>query len=274
MLKKSSIYYHTVIIHLFRPFLKVNLKQSKLDPRNICSESASEIAELLSQYRRVYGLRRVHLMMTHCILASSIIHLINLPKATHSYDLAQGFSALEEISSNHEFARRYLKIIIALARQWSIPLPHELALYDLPPVNSSSSQGYLGYPSPGLSNNSLYQDYAVGNCIANELPFTAIKNSPGTFAQPQEMFWTPVKNQNVPLHASSGFAQATRPMDMNNLIGWDLNNAGFVMADFGNDLLDPIDWDRSSHVNVNPHAQLNSFATSQGASHGHSQWPS
>lgn len=241
------------MIHLFRPFLKVNLEQSDLNPRDVCAEQASEVAELLAQYRKVYGLRRVPLLMTHCVLASCIIHLIHLPKATNSHDLVQGFAALKEMSSNHALADRYPKIIIALARQWNIHLPDELTQYDLPPVNANSSQRYLVYSPPCSSNNSQHQDYIVGNSIVNESPFA--KDSPRTLDRPQE-------NKKLPLHAPE--PHVPRPMEINSLMDWHLNNAGFAIADFGDDYLGPLKWDHNGQVNINPHAQPNSFANSQG----------
>lgn len=256
------------MIHLFRPFLKVDLTTSKLVPREICANCAAEIAMLVLQYRQTYGLRRVPLVMTHCILSSSIIHLINLPKPSDAHDLAQGLGALNEMSVNHAFASRSLKIVLDLARQWNIHLPDEVVQYKLPPVKAPSSQEYPGFPSPGLSSHSQPQDTNLGKCIANELPF---KNTPpGTFAQPAEMFWTPVKGQNVPLHAPE--PAVTGPMDISAMVDWNLHRDGFQMANLGENFLGPPLYHHNRQSNVNRHTQLNGYINGQANSNIQSHW--
>lgn len=256
------------MLHLFRPFLKVDITTSSLDPRKICAECASKIAISVSKYRRTYGLRRVPIVMTHCIFASSIVHLINLPKPSDAHDLAQSLVALREMSSNHAFAIRYIGIVFALAKQWNIHLPDGVAQYNLPPVNAHSSQDYLGYPSPSSSNQSQPQDQILGSCIANELPFAAVRSSPRTFTQPAEMFWTPFKGQSVPLHAPE--PQATGPMDISAMLAWDLNRDGFQVANFG-DFLGPPLYQPNGHADS--HAQLNGFMNGQAPGHVNGHWP-
>ena len=249
----DSAYYHNVVLHLFRPFLKVDLKNSKISPRDICISCARNAASLIGDYRQIYGLRRVPLITTHILLSISIIHLLNVPNPSAVQDLDLCITCLRESSRNHVFANRAVHVIMALSHQWDIQLPPEIIqrAHDLPSeirANLTDPQ-VSGYPFTHLSSvtgqsqqDNLYtKDHAYG------FPPSAVKNSPTPLAASTDMFWSPFPNSCVPLQAH----EQSGPMDISAMLdvphnSWDqLSRDGFMMAQLGDPIPDP------PHINGN-----------------------
>lgn len=240
-------YYHTVVLHLFRPFLKVDLANSKISPRDICTSCASTGSSIFGTYRQLYGLRRVPLTATHILLSTSIIHLLDLPNASSAQDLFLSVTCLRGISANHAFAVRSLHIIMALSRKWNIHLPSEVAqiAYDLPPEIPTSlpdpqgSGNALGHLSSTLDH---YQQQNIHTKdVTNGVPFSAVKNSPRPFATPADMFWSPFPDHSVPLqaHLQNGPMDISAMLDVPNN-DWDqLSRDGFRVAQLGDPIFDP-----------------------------------
>ncbi|OCK74747.1 hypothetical protein K432DRAFT_338562, partial [Lepidopterella palustris CBS 459.81] len=120
------MYYYTCNVHLFRPLLKVDLLHSDIRPRDMCFQSANKVSEILRIYRQHYSLRCVNLLLTHILLSSCTVHLINYASATASRNLAEGLRALEDISTCHHFGTRAFKIIYALSQKWGLPFPEDI----------------------------------------------------------------------------------------------------------------------------------------------------
>lgn len=235
----DSAYYHTVVLHLFRPFLKVDLTNSKVSPRDICTSCARNGTSLMGTYRQIYGLRRVPVLATHILLSTSIIHLLNLPNPLSTQDLALSIICLRGIAPNHAFATRCLDIIIALSQQWTIHLPPEIAqiVYDSPPAIPMSLPDPQGVAIPlahwpSVPDLSQHQDNISTKDLANGFPFSAVKNSPKLSATSADMFWSPFPDFSVPLQSY----QQNGPMDISAMLdvpnnGWDqLGRDGFTMA--------------------------------------------
>ena len=232
------MYYNTVVLHLFRPFLKVDLTTPSVSPREICTTCADRIASLLSNYRQLYGLRRVTVLLTHIVLSSGIIHLLDLPNPSAASNLAKSITSLREISANHAFATRCANIIMALARQWNISLPPEVskAAYDLPlepgikPAVAQSSPAKDTYLSP-TSDHAQQQQHVNARDVALELPFAPVKNSPRGVYNTPDLFWSPFPDQSLPLqaHHHGGPMDISAMLDASN--EWDqLNRDGFRVA--------------------------------------------
>ncbi|KAF2840571.1 hypothetical protein M501DRAFT_916607, partial [Patellaria atrata CBS 101060] len=117
------MFYHTCVLHLFRPLLKVDVLNSRLVPRDVCLSSATEVSNLVDEYRGLYGLRCTTVLMTHILLSSCTVHLLDLPAKAASDRLCQGLRDLESMSINHRFAARGYKIIVALSKSWGYSLP-------------------------------------------------------------------------------------------------------------------------------------------------------
>lgn len=257
----GSAYYHTVVLHLFRPFLKVDLTNSKISPRDICTSCARNGASLIGKYRQIYGLRRVPLIATHILLSTSIIHLLNLPNPSSAQDLALSITCLREISANHAFGMRSLHIVMALSKQWNIQLPPEIAqiAYDSPPRVPTSLPDPQGYGTvltqlSSIPDHSQQQDMFYAKGVASGFPFSvpvsAVKNSPKPFATPADMFWSPFPDHSVPLQAH----RQNGPMDISAMLDvpnndWDqLSRDGFRMAQLGDPILSP-----PAYNNINGH---------------------
>ena len=251
----DSAYYHTVVLHLFRPFLKVDLTNSKVSPRDICTSCANNATSLVGTYRQIYGLRRVPIIATHILLSTSIIHLLNLPNLSSAQNLALNITCLHGISANHAFAIRSADIIMALSRQWNIHLPSEVTqiAYDLPPEVPASLQdpqasgnGFTYLSS--VPDDAQQQDNVHPKDVTIGLPFSAVKNSPRPFATPADMFWSPFPDHSVPLQAH----EQNGPMDISAMLdvpnnGWDqLSRDGFRVAQLGDPILSPPAY---SHIN-------------------------
>ena len=235
------------MLHLFRPFLKVDLTNSKISPRDICTSCASNAASLIGSYRQIYGLRRVPLIATHILLSISIIHLLNLPNPSSAQDLALSITCVRGVSANHAFADRSLPIIMALSQQWNIHLPSEIAqiAYDLPPEVPTSLPDPQGTEN-GLSHSSSVPDHSqqqdnITKDATNGFPFSAVVNSPRPTATLADMFWSPFPDHSVPLQAH----QQNGPMDISAMLDvpnsdWDqLNRDGFRMAQLCDPILGP-----------------------------------
>ena len=159
------MYYHTVVLNLFRPLLKFDIINSKVSPLKICLQMADSAAALVATYRGLYGLRRVPILLTHVIFTSTIILLLpftnnfadlhlaesitNLRETARNTSaesrLAESITSLHETTPNHNFSTRLLGIILEIVKRWNIqlPPPAEDALADalaedsimLPPEN-------------------------------------------------------------------------------------------------------------------------------------------
>ena len=236
------MYYYSVLLLLFRPFLKLDLANSKISPREICMSSADNAAALVATYRRLYGLRCVPLLAAHVILTSSIIHLLHLPNPSAARWLAQSIASLREMSANHAFAFRCLRIIIKLADQWNIQLPPEVekAANDIPPEASpdfsNNAHAHTSYLSP-ISIPPQNHGLPNGKVTAGDMPFPS-KSSPRPYLPVEEMYWSPFADGSMPLPAHLPGAPMDR-MEINNMLNvpnnqWDqLSLDGFQFPAHG-----------------------------------------
>ena len=250
------MYYYTVVLHLFRPFLKVDLANSKVSPREICTSCADSIDSLLSTYRRIYGLRRATLLMSHVLLSSSIINLLNIPSASSTRNLVQGVTSFREVSTAHAFAMRALDTVMTLAKQWNITLPPEVlrAAYhtpQMPPPDVSQiaqSSARLDSQFSPISHHETQKQHNMSMKNNNiETKFTAAKNSPRPSPIQPDLFWSPFPDQSLPLQAH----QQTGPMDISTMLdvpnAYDqLNRDGFKVASTHDSMLVPLAY---THIN-------------------------
>ncbi|KAF2108137.1 fungal-specific transcription factor domain-containing protein [Lophiotrema nucula] len=139
LLTISSMLYHTVVLHLFRPLLKVDMIHSDVRPREICIESANSVAALLRRYRKYYDMRACQLVITHILLSTCIVHLLySKDYTTSAANLLEGLQGLEALHVCHYFGARSFKIVHSLAKNWNLPFPEALKNSDLVPVENNS----------------------------------------------------------------------------------------------------------------------------------------
>ncbi|KAH4220221.1 hypothetical protein HBI25_055140 [Parastagonospora nodorum] len=139
--------YHTIIVHLFRPMLKVDLIHSDVRPRDICVEAANKVSELVRTYRKFYDFRVAHLAIPHILLSVCIVHLLYSKDNKTSYkNLVDGLQGLEDLHECHYFGARSFRILHTLATTWNLPWPEEL--HDSKLMPRSSLENSHGATSP------------------------------------------------------------------------------------------------------------------------------
>ena len=224
------MYYHTVVLNLFRPLWKWDIINSKVSPRKICHKMADSAAALVATYRRLYGLRRVPILLTHVIFTSTIVHLLRFTDdsaAPHEtpdnsaadVGLAESITSLHETTANHRFSTRLLRVIVALVERWNIELPPvvEGALRPYPTkypmaLPTEDLQYSLQPPDPP-QNNTYHESVFPGGPPMPQLASPPSHDPSGNF------YWSPFYDGSVPLpshaavsqiHDSTGFS---RPED-------------------------------------------------------------
>jgi hypothetical protein len=132
ILVSNSLQYHEIIILLYRPFLghsdpQASDASSRFTPfiaRQSCFQAASDICNILTVYRRYYGLRRVHIQMVHVVMTAALIHsYFDSGFAGKDEPRAQEFllnclQALGEMGQTYRTALRALEVVVALRNSW------------------------------------------------------------------------------------------------------------------------------------------------------------
>ncbi|KJZ74301.1 hypothetical protein HIM_06307 [Hirsutella minnesotensis 3608] len=141
----AHMYYHFAILLLFRPLIKLRIVESKVMPRDVCSQAADAIQGLLTSYSQLYTLQRTPSFVPYFVLTSAIVHLAigassvqsdnsNGPDQTQSAAirdpriseaLNQGISDLTQMAPCHHFAEQALNILRYLANKWRIDVEIE-----------------------------------------------------------------------------------------------------------------------------------------------------
>lgn len=138
--KAHSMFYYTIIIHLFRPLLKVDLIQSDIRPRDICIDAANNVSRIFRIHRQLYNFRQAHLVITHVLLTVCTIHLLySKENQVSRQNLVEGLQGLEDVHECHYFGARAFRIIHNLSKTWNLPFPEEFSNSILLPKNDSES---------------------------------------------------------------------------------------------------------------------------------------
>jgi hypothetical protein len=134
-----SMLYYTIIVHLFRPMLKVELIHSDIRPRDICIDAANKVSGIIRIYRSMYGLRTAHLLIPHMLLTTCVVHLLYSRDSKVAYqNLVEGLQSLEEVQVCHYFGARSFRIIHSLSKTWNLPWPDELRNSELLPKHNAN----------------------------------------------------------------------------------------------------------------------------------------
>ncbi|KAF2846331.1 C6 transcription factor-like protein [Plenodomus tracheiphilus IPT5] len=145
--------YFTMIVHLFRPMLKVNLIHSEVRPRDICIDAANTVSRIVKMYRSFYDFRLAHLTIPHILLSVCVVHLLySKDNGLSRQNLVDGLKGLEDIHECHYFGARSFRIIHSLSRQWDLPFPEELMNSKLLLRYASGSRGINSSPADPLFN--------------------------------------------------------------------------------------------------------------------------
>ncbi|PSN68600.1 hypothetical protein BS50DRAFT_461464, partial [Corynespora cassiicola Philippines] len=200
--------YNTVIVHLFRPMLKVDLIHSNVRPRDICIESANNVIDLLRLYRSHYSMRACHLVLTHILLSVTIVHLLfSTDQTIYRQNLVEGLTGLQDLSICHHFGGRSFKIVHALSKTWNLPWPDELKNSPLllqengPPGRISPPAEPYAAPTAPTPTPSIGSRMGGAGMGYSPLPSAAQpvrRESLSMFAQPERA------RIRVPTHADVG----------------------------------------------------------------------
>jgi len=124
--------YHGAVILLHRPFISQIASQDSspsaqkmpLSARESCTQSATQICQLLNMYRQAYGLKRIYIQITHVAMTASLIHIYNCCNLSG----AQGkraqelllicIQALAEMGQTYRTSSRALEVVTSLRRDW------------------------------------------------------------------------------------------------------------------------------------------------------------
>ncbi|KAH9211147.1 fungal-specific transcription factor domain-containing protein [Leptodontidium sp. 2 PMI_412] len=117
----AHMYYHTAILLLFRPFVKLSITGSGVSPRDLCTQAANTISILLKSYSDLYTLERTPSFVPYFVLASTITHVITLGNERAGPEhLQSAIADLRQMASCHGFANRALNIIRFLLAHWNV----------------------------------------------------------------------------------------------------------------------------------------------------------
>lgn len=139
--------YHFAIIHLFRPFLDLQIPGSDVSPAHICHQAADAIQGLLRSYSQLYTLHRTPALAPCLALASAVAHLdkrifssLQSPSDSdtemltagsavqHIFDaLDQDVADLKEMAACHYSAKQALGLIGSLSKSLKIEIEIEEA---------------------------------------------------------------------------------------------------------------------------------------------------
>lgn len=117
----GSMYYHYAILLLFRPFMKLDIIESGVSPKDVCNQAAEAISALVNSYSQLYTLRRTPSFVPYFVLTSSIAHAVTMGlDDTGPAALERGVRYLKEMTGCHGFAKRGLDILYYFIGHWKI----------------------------------------------------------------------------------------------------------------------------------------------------------
>jgi hypothetical protein len=112
------MHYHFAILLLFRPFIKLHFINSRVSPRDVCSQAADAIITLTRSYDQLYTLKRTPSFVPLVVLTSCTIHLIRASGSSSTLNsFHQGANDLRDMCGCHGFARQALNVLRSLAEQ-------------------------------------------------------------------------------------------------------------------------------------------------------------
>lgn len=203
---RGSIYYHSAVMLLFRPFLKATITGSDVIPREICRQSANMISDIWAHHRALYGLAGIYMFQVHCLLSACTIHIVNLPTIAATKYFTAACNTFQDLVSRNEWAKSSLTILRGLVEKWGLILPQEAeeALcrdQQIARIQSASTRVVFCKSHLPLINkrsdnlSAIYQTY---------LPNSAPQFQLGPRPNHQRQY---LQNQMVPMDAGNNFSQ-------------------------------------------------------------------
>ncbi|CZR51461.1 uncharacterized protein PAC_01337 [Phialocephala subalpina] len=256
------IYYHSCIIQLFRPFLRVSFVQTTKPPRQICTEAAITISQLMELYFKTYSSRPAFFMIIHCAVSAAIIHLVNISSqnplpiiAAQSADyLSDAIRILNGMYPNYPILIRHFSVIRSLISKWVPVIPNNvreaLDAIDLPLPDSANNNNPALSPPQLVSgpHSSTTSDACPsptpevsGPCDPFAPEFTQMtpnlyEGTGKSNARPREFLWTPFPENPATVPVMLPDFTSNQSMDISRVLDsgvdgdWpQLNRDGFTM---------------------------------------------
>lgn len=121
-----SIYYHSTLLLLLRPFFHKDMPITGILPREICLQAANDIIVLTTLYRKSYGLRHTVIHIPQIVFTASTVLLMNFPSvAPHqisSPTLTRSLKDLQELSETWYWCNLTLRHLSAEAEKRGVDL--------------------------------------------------------------------------------------------------------------------------------------------------------
>ena len=180
----------------------------------MCIQSANKIADLMTIYRQHYSLRTSNILLTHILLSTSLVHLINQTSDLAASNLAQGLRDLEGLSTCHHFGARAFKIIYALARKWGLPFPDDiLKTSKLIPLDDSltsppSNNFFTPLIPPSSTTHTPAADYAPTTATTTTAAAAATTTASSAAASSAE---DPARRESLTMFAAASPTQPHHP---------------------------------------------------------------
>ncbi len=113
------MYYHFAILLLFRPFIKLHFINSRVSPRDVCSQAADAIITLVRSYDQLYTLNRTPSFVPCVVLTACTVHLTRASGSISALNtFLQGVNDLRDMLACQGFAKNALNILRFLAEEW------------------------------------------------------------------------------------------------------------------------------------------------------------
>lgn len=159
-----NLYYHSCVIHLFRPLIAKELVISQIVPRTVCTQHAYTSSGLVRLYRIKYGshFRHIFLPITHTLMTALLVYTVNPPGEKRNEYLTEGVRDLWIMAKTHAWAMTCYQTLCSLAKLNNRTLPSVENLDNLTP----SSQPKANTPTGLMGSNADIK----GGSFSHELP--------------------------------------------------------------------------------------------------------
>ncbi|KAI9813046.1 MAG: hypothetical protein M1827_004266 [Pycnora praestabilis] len=216
----AHMYYHFAILLLFRPFIRLSFSGSAVSPREICTQAAENISQLMRSYRQLYTVRRTPSFVPIIALNSNVVHLLNSSTLIGSAYCVQGLDDLTDMCGCHGFAKVSVDIIRYLAHKWDIPLSHARSEY----LDATDDPSKLCRPSL------MSMNFFCPNI--EQMAFESLMRASPTTPKPFHPLFSLFPNQGSPLltitnHHSASTAYQDNLDELNQVR---LKEDGFLLA--------------------------------------------
>ncbi|KAJ9651383.1 hypothetical protein H2198_009327 [Neophaeococcomyces mojaviensis] len=130
----THMYFHFVVLALFRPFLNLRIAHSPVSPRSICTEAARNILALVKSYKSLYTLRRIPTFVPYLILSAEVVTMMDIRwwpdkrLTTQDIHFRESIDYLADLATPHLFAQRAISLCNFFRERWEIGDAHSTGL--------------------------------------------------------------------------------------------------------------------------------------------------